>query len=189
MIAVRQLKAKVATAADVMCKSKTFPLLSILLSVACTILPPAKTLQAQSADADSIILEITDTFQGMWPFAGTYVHFRLYKSGRVEYEKPERNRDTAKWEAIKYDMRLNHEELQEVISLAENSDFQKARQRYDELWSGVDARYIATISYKPRNKRIELVNFIADSTSPANYYPESVEKLMQQVEALRERNK
>jgi hypothetical protein len=125
----------------------------------------------------------------MWPFAGTYLHFRLYKSGHAEYEKPENPSEGSRWKAGKYELKLSDEVVRELIKITESPDFLNARQEYKELWSGVDARYVTTISYRPKNKYIILVNYYDGMGYPPNYYPESVVWLMHEIKDMREKKK
>jgi hypothetical protein len=144
----------------------------------------------QSTKADSPILEIVDHYVGMWPFAGKYIHFRLFESGRSEYEKITKAKSESRWEAVRHEVKLSAEDTQELINLAESPGFLNASEKYPELWSGIDATYIITISYNrnAHRKQITLVNYVPDLVTKArNYYPESVTKLMKKVEEIRDR--
>ena len=56
----------------------------------------ADVIYLQSAEVDPVILEVIDHYVGRWPFAGKYTHFRLFESGRCEYEKPRKLKDFSK---------------------------------------------------------------------------------------------
>jgi hypothetical protein len=137
------------------------------------------------------ILEVIDHYQGMWPFAGKYIHLRLFGNGRYEYEKLRKSVDNSKWEAVRQEGQLSPQQLADIIQLVKNKSFIDAREKYRELWHGIDALYNVSISYShnQERKQILLINFDPKNEQAKNYYPESVLKLMKKVEELREQEK
>ena len=149
---------------------------------------PRTSLQAD--EASSPILEIIDQYVGMWPFAGRYIHFRLFEDGRSEYEKLAKSDAEPKWKAVKYEAKLSAKDVLDFVELAESREFLQARASYPERWSGIDATHMITISYnRAAQKRvIKLVNYGPRTTPRGSDYPEILEKLMKKVEIVRGNN-
>ena len=140
-----------------------------------------------SATTDRVLLEITEQVKGMAPYRGKYTQFRLYQGGRAEYETLERADSASEWRPVKHEKQLGIEDYTEIIRLANNTDFLKARRNYPPLWSGVDVVYITTISFTLKNslKDITLINYSPDHPRAPKYYPTSVIKLMDKAKYLR----
>lgn len=146
----------------------------------------AKTNHPQSTSEDLAVLEVIKEWEGMVPYWGKWLHFRLYQSGRVEYEKLTESEDSHQLRPIKHEMQLSSKDREEMIQLIEAQDFLNAREFYKELWSGVDAVYKTSIASKnlKQNKEIMLVNFIADDPKGKGYYPNSIISLMKKIEQV-----
>ena len=140
----------------------------------------------QSASADLAVLEVINEWRGMVPYWGKWLHFRLYQSGRVEYEKLTESEDDHQLRPVKHEMQLSIKDREAMIQLIEAADFLNARELYKELWSGIDAVYKTSIASKnlKQNKEIMLVNFIAGDPKGKGYYPNSIISLMQKIEQV-----
>jgi hypothetical protein len=134
--------------------------------------------QEGSANEDRVLLEVTLQGRGMvWPNRMTRVFFRLYNSGKLEYDA----RTKTKVERRK--SRLNRQQVNELIGLAERRDFLEARKKYPALQDLRDATLITRINYTHENisKQILITNYEPDHLRATDYYPASLRRLLQRI--------
>lgn len=152
----------------------------------------SQTEQPQSgrADSDQVVLDITRQGSGLIFPASKQVYFRLYRDGRLEFEVPPKFDPEAKqpsFELVKRETKIKTREVDELISLAEQSNLFAASSSYPALEKEIDAVMVTTISYVygDRKKQIVITNYRPGHPQADTYYPSSLKKLLSRVVELR----
>ena len=144
----------------------------------------------QKAPDDDFLLEITRKGTGMIFPLKQQVYFRLYVSGRLEFEVPaEFNPDAerANWELVKRESQLSSESVKELVEIMERSCFSNAAASYPALESDIDAVMVTTVTYRHGNhmKQIVVRNYRPEHPRGRDYYPACLRTLLQKVVELR----
>jgi hypothetical protein len=137
------------------------------------------------------MLEIIEDDQGMVTVVGEFIYFRLYESGRAEYEELYKYQYTPfpKWKYVKREMKLDRKEIEELIQLAEQSDFLKVNENYPRLKKFTDMATKMVIRYMrdSHNKQVVLFNYQPELPEAKTFYPASLRNLLQRVKEFKER--
>jgi hypothetical protein len=146
------------------------------------------------AKSDEVVLEVITNASGMvYPKEGDILNFRLYESGRFEYDDyPNQDppRVTTRNVVItKKEAKLNTDEVKELINLAEQPDFLAAKENYPRLRPHVDDQWTTIIifTHQGQRKRISAVDFWDMLHYPEDKakYPTSMAKLLEKVRELK----
>jgi hypothetical protein len=118
------------------------------------------------------------------------VYFRLYRSGRLEFEAPPKfdpEAGRANFELVKKTTQLTPDDVTELFRLTENRDFHRVAKEYHALETWVDAVMVTTIVYSGSNleKKIIITNYSPKHEKAIGYYPDSLRMLLQRVVLLR----
>jgi hypothetical protein len=146
--------------------------------------------QAGSADSDQLILDITRQGGGLIFPASKQLYFRLYRSGRLEFEVPPKFDPEAtrpNFELVKQETKLNARDVDDLIRLAEQPNLLAAASSYPALEEEIDAVMVTTVSYtyRDRKKQIVITNYRPGHPKAASYYPSSLKNLLSRVVELR----
>ena len=174
-----------------------FLLIVVSLNINCASQQPVNSSAAQPnkiAKPDEVVLEIITDASGMvYPKEGEILDFRLYKSGRFEYDDyPNQDppRVTTRNVIItKKDAKLSADDVKELINLAEQPDFLAAKENYPRLRPHVDDQWITKIifTHQGRTKKISAGDFWDMLYYPEDRakYPSSMVKLLERVKDLK----
>jgi hypothetical protein len=132
--------------------------------------------------ADTVILTVCNQGRGMTAIPPLRLYFRLYQSGRVEYEVNDGN----------YGLKLRKtkiaaKEIAEIIKLGKESDFQKAKSEYPRFQIWTDSGLETTIVFKNENqeKKIVVNNYSSYDKENDKHYPSSLLKMLEKIDELR----
>lgn len=144
--------------------------------------------------ADPIILTVCNEGQGMTALPRHRLYFRLYQSGRLEYEiNPDYNPEAgeATYKLVLKKTKIDEKEAAEIIKLGRESDFQKAKSEYPRFQMWTDSSLITTIIFKnqTQEKRIVVNNYSSYDKKNDKHYPASLLKMLQKIDALRPKDK
>ena len=139
---------------------------------------PSKT----DDESDAMILTVCSEAGGMSALPRLRLYFRLYQSGRVEYEV-----------APTYDKlvlkktKISAAEVAEIIKLGKESDFQKAKAEYPRFQIWTDSSLKTTIVFRnsAQEKKIVVNNYSVSDEDNDKHYPKSLLKLLQKIDELR----
>jgi hypothetical protein len=136
-----------------------------------------------------VIMEITTHGYGMVYPRAEILELRVYQNGRLEYDVYPPQEDEILnihyWFPRRYS-KLNSDDVNELIRLAEQPDFLAAQEQYEGSYPHVDDTWKTTIRFNHRGgtKQIVAINFW-DSPDDAAKYPPSMITLLKKVSALR----
>lgn len=136
------------------------------------------------------LLDISMTSSAMGRTSKQPLYFRLYESGRLEYEvwqKTDSDAGNAKQVLVKKEIQLSKPTVKEFIRLAEEPDFLNARDGYSSLVRALDWSVVTTVvySHRGREKRIAIRNYRPLHPKAESFYPKSLVKLLARVDELR----
>ncbi|MDQ3753418.1 MAG: hypothetical protein M3371_01635 [Acidobacteriota bacterium] len=146
------------------------------------------------AKSDEVVLEVVTTASGMvYPKEGDILNFRLYESGRFQYDDyPDQNLSgviTQNVVITNKEAKVSADDVRELISLAEQPDFLAAKESYPGLHPHIDDESIITIifTHHGRRKKILAVDFWDMLSYPEDraIYPVSMVRLLERVEELK----
>lgn len=152
---------------------------------------------AAPKDADStdqVILNICHYGTGMVALPRARLHFRLYQSGRMEYEvspKYDAQGGEANLRLLMKKAKVRAEDVAEIIRLGEQPDFQAAKDEYPvfRIWTDSGLKTTIVFIHKGREKKIVVKNYRADDSQNSSRYPASLISLLAKADELRPKNK
>jgi hypothetical protein len=136
---------------------------------------------------DAIILNICNQGRGMTALPSLRLYFRLYQSGRVEYEV---SADYNKLVLKK--TKIDAKEVAEIIKLGKESDFQNAKSEYPRFQIWTDSGLETTIIFKNQTqeeKKIVVNNYSSFDKENEKHYPSSLLKILQKIDELRPKDR
>jgi hypothetical protein len=128
-----------------------------------------------------LLLNICTNERGMAPIPQPRLYLRIYTDGRAEYEA------SKGWDdLVKKELRIQPEELEEIIRLGNTDDFQAALEEYPAYNHGTDSSRKLTLDFygKTGTKRIVFHNFYAEDRENKKHYPASFISLIEKVEEV-----
>lgn len=138
-----------------------------------------------SGTSDTVILEIVTRGVGMvYPSKGV-LDFRLFKSGRAEYELVPgiETNDGRRGDLLKKTAELTDSQVREIVELASNKDFLEAKKRYPSIRRHVDDYWFTTVKFKHGtvDKEFIVTNFwdVLDYPEDRERYPSSVVRILE----------
>jgi hypothetical protein len=139
--------------------------------------------QAKLNDSNSVVLEVTG--EGIFP-----LYFRLYLSGRVEYQTYEWSKSEYKKELVTHEFKIDKQETDGIIALLQHPRFLSARAVYPRLVTYEDSNEKQTISYygQGQKKQVLVENYYGSNKKDSAYYPEPITKLMSKISDLTDRD-
>src|SRR6185503_3594061 len=75
-------------------------------------------------ERDRVIMEIIEEDRGLVTIPGEFIYFRLYQSGRAEFEDIH-HQEHLKYKFEKHELELSPEEKQQFVALTQQSDLRK----------------------------------------------------------------
>ncbi len=138
-------------------------------------------------------LEIKQNAIGNVGEPGEKLMMRLYKSGRFEYDaNPKANITTDSHGNVLYERKqghINSEGANELLDLAERSDFQTAKDFYPTIHLHTDETYTTTVTYTNNalTKKIVISDFwdVASHPEDKARYPNSLVELLYKESSLK----
>jgi hypothetical protein len=143
---------------------------------------------ANPASAEPVILQITDCGWGMSYPQSCRLYFRMWGSGKFEYEaEPQYDAKLKKLAWKTKASHLNRTKVQEIIGLISSPDFLEAKDNYPRLFDFVDAAMALQIKteYGGVKKEIEIRNYMPQHERAKSYYPAALIKLIEIVKEVR----
>ena len=149
---------------------------------------PIQDRQEIATGSDQLVLEVTKSYSGVVRAPNDFIYFRLYQSGRIEFERL--SSFNAERKLVKYEFTLTPREVEEILRLAEQPDLLNAKGYYPAIALFTDMTTKTVITYKRNelSKRITIMNFKPGLPESESVYPRSLRKLMQKIDELRTRN-
>jgi len=153
---------------------------------------PDEVVKGTIPSPDSLLFDISVQSFAMGRTTKFPLYFRLYKSGRLEYEVEQKS-DSATGIAgvvyVKKETQLSASVVEELIRLAEEPDFLNAPGSYASLTPVRDASRSTIIVYsnsaRGREKRIVIRDYNPRHPRAESSYPKSLVKLLGRVSELR----
>lgn len=135
---------------------------------------------------DALILNVCNQGSGMTALPSLRLYFRLYQSGRVEYEV---SSDDNKFLLKK--TKIDAKQVAEIIKLGKESDFQNAKSEYPRFQIWTDSGLETTIIFKNQTKEKKIVvnNYSSFDKKNEKHYPSSLLKILQKVDELRPKDR
>jgi hypothetical protein len=154
------------------------PLTAIAQRETSVCLDPSKNTRS----TDAVILTVCNQGRGMTAPPALRLYFRLYQSGRVEYEIGDGNYKL-KLKTTKIDAKA----VAEIIKLGQEADFQNAKSEYPRIRIWTDSRLETTIIFKNQmqEKKILVNNYSSYDKENAGHYPASLLKMLKKIDELR----
>jgi hypothetical protein len=135
-----------------------------------------------------VVLEIYTDCRGMTYPQGKLLNFRLYQSGRLEYDKypPQ---EQSPYSHLRYWFPRTHSyvtptQVNELIALAEQPDFLGAEREYPAAQMGADSEFRTSVSFRHagHEKYVVVVDYYGDDGIGATQrYPQSLLALLSAV--------
>lgn len=146
--------------------------------------PRCTRLQGGASDPDPVLLDISQCGVGMAPRKRP-LYFRLYESGRLEYEI-----STVNYVVVRKEIQLSSAIVKELIRRAERPDFLGASGEYPQLRKMRDSGVVTSIVYthQDREKMIVIRNYDPQHPRAKSYYPASLIRLLERVSELRSKD-
>jgi hypothetical protein len=131
-----------------------------------------------------VILEIIEVDARPKVAGDEYLHFRIYESGKVEFEDQHQNR-LSQWEFEMHKLKLNEDDKEDFINLARKclslpNDYDPL-QRKEEKISITKIRIRDDDSYR----QVLIHNYSPENEKTQLYYPKIAKELMQKVRNIR----
>jgi len=144
--------------------------------------------------ADPVILTVCNEGRGMTALPQIRLYFRLYQSGRLEYEiNPDYNPEAgeANYKLVLKKTKIDPKEVDEIIRLGGESGFQNAKSEYPRFQIWTDSSLITTTIFKnqTREKRIVVNNYSSYDKENDKHYPASLLKMLRKIDALRPKDR
>ena len=151
--------------------------------------PRCTRLQGGASDPDPVLLDISECGTGMAPRKRP-LYFRLYKSGRLEYEISSRIDPSSLMYVVRKEIQLSRAIVKELIERAERRDFLGASGEYPQLRKMRDSGVVTSIVYthQDREKMIVIRNYDPQHPRAKSYYPASLIRLLERVSELRSKD-
>jgi len=150
------------------------------------------TESPKSTDAgDEIILTVCNHTHGMAPLAQPRLYFRLYRSGRLEYEvSPSVDEITGiqdHYSLLMQTTQVEPKQVDEIIRLGKTADFQGASAVYPtyQIWTDSWLESKVAFSLQGQAKTFVVNNFSPDDSRSNAHYPASVLEMLRKVWELR----
>jgi len=128
-----------------------------------------------------VVLNICTHERGMAPIPQPRLYLRIYTDGRAEYEA------SKGWDGlVQKEVRVNAEELEEIVRLGNTDDFQSALGEHPAYNHGIDSSKKITLDFygTKGTKRIVFHNFYAADRANKKHYPAEFIALMERVEEI-----
>jgi hypothetical protein len=149
---------------------------------------------AKNDSADPVILNVCNQGRGMTALPQLRLHFRLYQSGRVEYEvNPDYDPGAgeANHQLILKKTKIDAREVDEIIRLGQESDFQNAKSEYPRFQIWTDSGLETTIVFrnKTSEKKILVNNYSSYDKDNPKHYPPALLKMLRKIDELRPKDR
>jgi len=148
--------------------------------------------QQTAGKSKSLVLEVTRNGHGnIFPLR-TQLYFRLYGSGRIEYETPspfDPEASKPNWDFILKTCYLSKEKAEELLELARKIDVGNLNSFYPPVGEALDAWMVTTVRFTTSKgpKEITLHNIRLNNKKTEEAYPPYLLKLLRLIEELRPR--
>jgi hypothetical protein len=147
-----------------------------------------------SGSLDPVVLSVCYYGTGMTALPRLRLHFRVRKSGVVEYEvnAPRNRQDANSYFRLQLKKaRVTTANVAELIALGEQPDFQAAKDEYPVFRIWIDSGLKTTVVFisKGREKKILLNNYHVSDAQNQEHYPASLIRLLERVEELRPKDR
>lgn len=157
-------------------------------------LPRASPREIENTVSDCIILEISTRADGPVYPNGDILSFRLYQSGRIEYDTFPANPSEGRFSTSipsRKESHLDSREIEELTNLAGQTDLFYGPDNYPSfLHEQRDFTIETTIVFNHlgKEKRVVIRNYAPDDPDAKHHYPASLIKLLQMASELRPPN-
>ena len=139
-----------------------------------------------------VLLEIYTDCSGMTYPQGKLLNFRLYQSGRLEFDKYP-SQEELRYLHLQYWFPRTHSymtrtQVNDLMALAEQSDFLGAEPEYPAAQVGTDSEFRTSISFRHEGheKYIVVVDYYGDDgIGSMDRYPPSLLALLRKVSAAK----
>jgi len=139
-----------------------------------------------------VLLEISTDCRGTTYPRGQVLEFRLYQSGRVEYDKYPPQTDSSSLQ-LSYWFPRKHSyipaaQVNELIALAEQPDFLGAKHLYPPAQQGTDSEFRTSIflNHAGHQKNIVVIDYMGDDgVGDEENYPPSLRGLLKRAFEMR----
>ena len=146
--------------------------------------------QQTSDNHEALVLEVTRKGQGnIFPLR-EQLYFRLYGSGRIEYETPSPFDPEARepnWDFLLKTCYLTKEQTEQVLQHVGKVDVEKLNSFYPPVEKEIDAWMVTTVRFPTSkgSKEVTLQNIRLHDEKTTEVYPPYLLKLLRLIEKLR----
>jgi hypothetical protein len=144
--------------------------------------------------ADAVILSVCNKASGMTGIPRLRLYFRLYQSGRVEYEiNPGFNPQAGEsnFKLILKNTKIDAKEVAEIVRLGTEPDFQNAKSEYPifQIWTDSGLETTIIFKHQTAEKKIVVNNYSSSDKKNEKHYPSSLLKMLQKIDELRPKDR
>jgi hypothetical protein len=155
-------------------------------------IPHVSVCSQPDKSSELAILTICTHERGMTALPQPRLYLRVFADGRGEFETNGKRLDTL----VLKEVRLTEGELNEIVCLGRESDFQEANASYPAIHSGIDSSRKTTVTfrdggpgYDPKDgtkkvKTIVVSNYYSAREDNFEHYPSSFNALMDRAETI-----
>ncbi|MBS1769697.1 MAG: hypothetical protein JSS77_08535 [Acidobacteria bacterium] len=146
--------------------------------------------QQTSDKPEALVLEVTRKGQGnIFPLR-EQLYFRLYGSGRIEYETPspfDPEASKPNWDFLLKTCYLTKEQTEQVLQHVGKVDVEKLNSFYPPVEKEIDAWMVTTVRFPTSkgSKEVTLQNIRLHDEKTTEVYPPYLLKLLRLIEKLR----
>lgn len=140
-----------------------------------------------STGSENLILTVCNHTYGMAPLIQPQLYFRLFSDGRAEYEVLPAYENDANLVLIIKEIRVAKNDVEAIIKLVRQSDFQNAQEEYPKFQMWTDSSLKTTITARMENseKKIVINNYSVWDKNNRKHYPAALLALLETVDKLR----